>query len=189
MPDKALKLFVNYRRADESVFVELLRTHFMFRYERENVFMDFYSIPPFTRFADYIKSKVSECDVMVAIIGPRWLELLRDKEAKGEPDYARIELKGSAVSFPETGTGVSSIHSPHQAGGFYRTGCGRTTIRTMSLMREFQSRGAFGNIVIGFHHRSSLPRCMKLSRRLALQGFSGYCERNCAYPACSSFST
>ncbi len=47
---KRLKVFVNYRRSDEKIFVELLRTHFMFRYGQENVFMDFDSLPPFTNF-------------------------------------------------------------------------------------------------------------------------------------------
>ena len=42
-----LKLFVNYRRADEALFVQLMRTHFMYRYGRENVFMDFDTIPDF----------------------------------------------------------------------------------------------------------------------------------------------
>jgi hypothetical protein len=42
-----LKLFVNYRRADEPHFVQHMRTRFMHRYGRENVFMDFDTIPDF----------------------------------------------------------------------------------------------------------------------------------------------
>ena len=87
-----MKLFINYRRADEGVFVELLRTHFMNRYGRENVFMDFDSIPHFTRFADFIKFKIAESDVIVVMIGPRWLETIREREASGEPDFVRIEI-------------------------------------------------------------------------------------------------
>jgi hypothetical protein len=93
LPPKPLKIFVNYRRADEKIFVELLRTHFMWRYGRENVFMDFDSLPPFTNFDDFIRQKVRECDVVVMMIGKRWLELLRQKEAAGDPDYVRIELE------------------------------------------------------------------------------------------------
>lgn len=90
---RQLKLFVNYRRADERIFVELLRTHFMHRYGRENVFMDFDSIPLFEEFEDFIRQMVRECDVIAVMIGNRWLDLLREKEAKGEPDYVRLELE------------------------------------------------------------------------------------------------
>ncbi|MBL8161004.1 MAG: SUMF1/EgtB/PvdO family nonheme iron enzyme [Anaerolineae bacterium] len=90
---QSLRVFVNYRRADERIFVELLRTHFMHRYGRENVFMDFDSIPYFTNFEAFIVQKVAEADVIAMIIGPRWLELMHEKAAKGEPDYVRVELE------------------------------------------------------------------------------------------------
>lgn len=89
----SIKLFVNYRRADNAIFVELIRTWFMQRYGRENVFMDFDTIPPFARFEDFIRQKVRECDAVVSIIGPQWLELMQTKEAEGQPDYVRIELE------------------------------------------------------------------------------------------------
>ncbi len=93
MTPKQLKVFVNYRRADERYFVQSLRTHFMYRYDRENVFMDFDSIPPFTEFEQFIRQTVRECDVVAMMIGPRWVELRREKLVKGEPDYVLIELE------------------------------------------------------------------------------------------------
>ncbi|PJF26896.1 MAG: hypothetical protein CUN52_15235, partial [Phototrophicales bacterium] len=94
MPEEeSLTLFVNYRRADDKVFVELLRTHFMFRYGQDNVFMDFDTIPPFADFAEFIKDRVRASDVLVMIIGKNWLKLLKEKESKGEPDYVRMELE------------------------------------------------------------------------------------------------
>jgi hypothetical protein len=93
MFDVPIKIFVNYRRADHRDFVEHIRTWFMHRYGRENVFMDFDTIPPFARFESFIRQKVRECDVVVAIIGPRWLELMHQKTTEGQPDYVRIELE------------------------------------------------------------------------------------------------
>jgi len=93
MSQKQLKVFVNYRRADEKIFVEHLRTHFMNRYGRENVFMDFDSIPYFTEFDAFIKQKVRECDVVAMIVGNHWLELMQEKAAKGDSDYVRMELE------------------------------------------------------------------------------------------------
>src|SRR5262245_43154274 len=86
------KVFFNYRRSDNPDFVERIRDWFIRSYGRENVFMDFDNIPPFTRFSEFIREKVSECDVLIAIIGPTWLDALRQRIASGEEDYVRMEI-------------------------------------------------------------------------------------------------
>jgi formylglycine-generating enzyme required for sulfatase activity len=90
---KKLKVFVNYRRSDNKIFVELLRTHFMFRYGQENVFMDFDSLPPFTNFEEFIRETVRASDVVAMMIGKRWMKLMRAKAAQGGNDYVLIELE------------------------------------------------------------------------------------------------
>ncbi|MBL8163192.1 MAG: TIR domain-containing protein [Anaerolineae bacterium] len=88
------KIFFNYRRADFPDFVERVRDWFALRYGRDSVFMDSDTIPPFTPFADYIRERVRDCDVLVAFIGPRWLEILKEREQQpDDPDYVRIEIK------------------------------------------------------------------------------------------------
>lgn len=86
-------IFMSYRRADSPDFVERIRDWFVLRYGRDSVFMDFDNIPPFSRFADHIRERVRECDVLVAIIGPQWLEVLRDRLAHPEEDYVQIEIQ------------------------------------------------------------------------------------------------
>jgi hypothetical protein len=93
MSQQPLKLFINYRRADERIFVELLWTHFVNRYGLENVFMDFEGIPPFADFEMFIRQKVREVDVVAMMIGPQWTELRRAKAKAGETDYVLIELE------------------------------------------------------------------------------------------------
>lgn len=85
------KIFFSYRRADHPDFVERVRDWFALRYGRDSVFMDFDTIPPFTQFVDYIRDKVRECDVLVAFIGPQWLELLNNQ--KDGNDYVRMEIR------------------------------------------------------------------------------------------------
>ena len=92
MSDKQLKIFFSYRRDDNSEFVERIRDWFILRYQRENVFMDFDSIPPFVKFDDFIREKVRECDALIAVVGPRWMELLQEKASKFQDDYVRIEI-------------------------------------------------------------------------------------------------
>jgi tetratricopeptide (TPR) repeat protein len=92
MSNAPRKIFISYRRNDEQDFIERIRDWFIQRYGRENVFMDFDSIPPFTKFADYIREKVDETDVMVVIIGPKWVELLQERAKSFQDDYVRIEV-------------------------------------------------------------------------------------------------
>ncbi|MBZ0288600.1 MAG: toll/interleukin-1 receptor domain-containing protein, partial [Anaerolineae bacterium] len=96
MADQSLarrKIFLSYRRADHPDFVERIRDWFAWKYGRDSVFMDFDTIPPFTRFADFIREKVHECDVLVAIIGPNWLDLLNQRMNDSEEDYVRVEIR------------------------------------------------------------------------------------------------
>jgi len=88
------KIFFNYRRADNPDFVERIRDWFAWKYGRDSVFMDFDTIPPFTAFADFIREKVRECDLLVAIIGPQWLDILHDRLAHNdEEDYVQTEIR------------------------------------------------------------------------------------------------
>lgn len=40
-----------------------------------------------------IEENVSSCDAVLAVIGPRWLELLDEREQSGAPDFLKFELE------------------------------------------------------------------------------------------------
>jgi TIR domain/Prokaryotic STING domain len=90
---RSRKIFFSYRRADNFDFVERIRDRFIEIYGVENVFMDVDSIPAGAKFADKIHAMVQNCDAMIAIIGPSWLEVLQQKAARFEEDYVRTEIK------------------------------------------------------------------------------------------------
>jgi len=93
-PARKRRIFINYRRSDNTDFVERIRDWFVLRYGRENVFMDFDNIPPFTLFADFIRERVADCDVLVAIIGPQWIPMLKERlNQPDEEDYVQVEIK------------------------------------------------------------------------------------------------
>ncbi len=92
MATPSRKIFISYRRQDNPEFVERIRDWFIRPYGRDNVFMDFDTIPPMVKFADFIRKEIEACDVMLVIIGPRWIELLREKAANFEEDFVRIEV-------------------------------------------------------------------------------------------------
>ncbi|MBI5931730.1 MAG: SUMF1/EgtB/PvdO family nonheme iron enzyme [Chloroflexi bacterium] len=86
-------LFISYRRADHPDFVERIRDWFIANgYEDEHVFMDLSNMPYFTDFAEFIREKVLESEVVIVIIGPQWLELLRERAIRDETDYVRLEI-------------------------------------------------------------------------------------------------
>lgn len=85
-------IFISYRRSDHPDFAARIRDWLITRYGREHVFMDFDSIPPFVAFADFIKERIAQSDVVLVLIGPEWLSLLREKAAHVE-DYIVLELE------------------------------------------------------------------------------------------------
>ena len=52
--------------------------------------MDVQDIEPGADFAEAIEKTVGSCDVLVAVIGPRWVELLRS--GRGEQDFVEHEI-------------------------------------------------------------------------------------------------
>ncbi len=88
-----IRIFVSYRRADSPCFAERIRDWFMLAYQRENVFMDFDAIPPFVDFEVFIVEQIEKVDVMLVIIGPRWLDMLNQRMQTDELDYVRMEIR------------------------------------------------------------------------------------------------
>lgn len=56
--------------------------------------MDIDNIPAGHDFVDWIKKEVSQCDLMLAIIGPNWLDMLNRRAGKTD-DFVRIELEAA----------------------------------------------------------------------------------------------
>ncbi|HTC12649.1 MAG TPA: STING domain-containing protein [Chthoniobacterales bacterium] len=85
------KIFINYRRDEDHFdFVHHIYSWFVHHYGRENVFMDFESIPSGARFADVISNEIRKCDALVVVIGPKWTTLMRKKAFVD--DYVRSEI-------------------------------------------------------------------------------------------------
>lgn len=86
------RIFTSYRRIDHVDVAERIRDQFAARFGRDNVFIDFDSIPPATKWKECIRREIIQCDALVIIIGPRWLEILVKKLADNEEDYVYFEI-------------------------------------------------------------------------------------------------
>ncbi|HRP97481.1 MAG TPA: CHASE2 domain-containing protein [Rhodocyclaceae bacterium] len=88
---KALpRVFISYRRDDSLIHARLLHNELAARFGAERVFMDVDDIDYGEDFMRVIDAHLDSADVVVAVIGPRWTELLQRRLASD--DYVRHEL-------------------------------------------------------------------------------------------------
>jgi serine/threonine protein kinase/tetratricopeptide (TPR) repeat protein len=86
------RLFLSYRRADSPDTVKLLYERLVALLPGWGVFYDHESIGPGEAFPERLREEVTNATVVLAVIGPRWLELLRER--RGAPvDHVREELR------------------------------------------------------------------------------------------------
>ena len=89
-------IFISYRRDDTSGYAGRLCDRIRKEFGRENVFIDVDTLRPGDDFVDAINNSLEKCDLMLAVIGKRWLT---DVDEQGRPrledegDYVRIEIE------------------------------------------------------------------------------------------------
>ena len=89
------KIFVNYRRDDERAMVARVRDRLAGVFGSSNVFMDVDNLMAGQRFDKELEKALTVTDVFLAVIGPRWLDLLKERQATGERDYVCEEISGA----------------------------------------------------------------------------------------------
>jgi len=92
-----LRVFINYRHEDTWASALLLRDRLVNRLGAENVFLDAHDLQPGMKWLDEIKARRASCDVLLSLIGPRWISILKEREtaARAQPaqDYVRYEIE------------------------------------------------------------------------------------------------
>ncbi|MEW5958620.1 MAG: SUMF1/EgtB/PvdO family nonheme iron enzyme [Chloroflexota bacterium] len=92
------RIFISYRRDDSAGFAGRLYDRLGAHFGPENVFMDIDAIEPGLDFVEVIEQAVSSCDVLIALIGPRWLAVTdaRGRRRLDNPaDFVRLEIKAA----------------------------------------------------------------------------------------------
>jgi TIR domain len=94
---RQLRVFINYRRDDTWAEAQLLYDRLANRFGSENVFLDGRSLRPGLKWLDEIKSHFDSCNVLLSLIGPRWISIMRERDqatAVGPAeDYVRTEIQ------------------------------------------------------------------------------------------------
>ena len=99
-------IIISYRRADSDAIAGRIRDRLANHFGEDCVFMDIDSIPFGTDFRKHIQSELSQNDILVAVIGPKWTGPGRGRHLRimEENDPVRIEietaLKNASVVIP-----------------------------------------------------------------------------------------
>jgi TIR domain len=90
------KVFISYRREDSKWPARQLYEAFLRHLPHEQVFIDIDSIPPGADFVEILQHQVRECEIVLALIGPGWVENTDAKTGQrrlDDPkDFVRIEI-------------------------------------------------------------------------------------------------
>jgi WD40 repeat protein len=89
------QIFISYRRDDSPGSTGRLCDRLIARFGRNNIFMDVDSLPPGVDFAKAIRNSVESCDVLISVIGKRWLTSSDEKRRRrldNRDDFVRTEI-------------------------------------------------------------------------------------------------
>lgn len=88
------KIFISYRRADSQYVIDGIHTELCKHFPEEDVFLDVESIPLGVDFDIYLRDQIAAYDVVLAIIGPDWERIMKDRAGQ-EDDFVRIEIENA----------------------------------------------------------------------------------------------
>ncbi len=89
------QVFISYRRADSEGYVGRLRDQLIAKTGEDILFLDVDDIAPGQDFTQAIDDAISTCKVLVAVIGPQWVDI-EDREGNrrldNPHDFVRLEV-------------------------------------------------------------------------------------------------
>lgn len=91
----AAKVFISYRRDDSAGHAGRVHDRLEREFGRDLLFMDVDAIPLGADFVEVLTMEVAKCDVLLAIMGPGWLDARDDtgnRRLDHEHDFVRVEI-------------------------------------------------------------------------------------------------
>lgn len=89
-------IFIGYRRDDTGGDAGRIYDRLEAKFGDGRIFKDVDSIPRGVKFRDYVPTVIGKCQVFLALIGPRWIDMMGDGGARrlDDPeDLVRIEIE------------------------------------------------------------------------------------------------
>jgi formylglycine-generating enzyme required for sulfatase activity len=91
----AHKVFISYRRDDSAGHAGRVHDRLEREFGRDLLFMDVDSIQLGADFVEVLSTEVAKCDVLLAVIGPNWIDARDDaghRRIDSEHDFVRVEI-------------------------------------------------------------------------------------------------
>jgi hypothetical protein len=91
------RVFISYRRSDSSLFALTLSKELQERLDPGSVFIDIDDIPPGVDFRTHIADAVARCDVLLVLIGDKWLKKTKGGKRRLDDarDFVRVEIESA----------------------------------------------------------------------------------------------
>lgn len=89
------KIFISYRRNDSPGDARSIRDRLASAFGEGNVFMDVDALEAGQKFEAELSKSLSQCDVFLAIIGPRWEQELIERQQSNVRDYVADEIEAA----------------------------------------------------------------------------------------------
>lgn len=90
-----MKVFISYRRDDSRHITDRIYDFLSGKSGRASIFRDIDSITPGADFRAALKKAISSADIVLLVIGPRWLEMTDEsghRRIDNPDDYVRLEI-------------------------------------------------------------------------------------------------
>jgi hypothetical protein len=89
------KIVISYRRADSPGTAGRILDRLTGRYGKDSVFIDIDNIPAGVDFRQHIRNALEDCDIMLAIVGRKWLGPIARgrKRINEQSDIVRLEIE------------------------------------------------------------------------------------------------
>jgi MFS transporter, AAHS family, 4-hydroxybenzoate transporter len=113
------KITISYRRADADVMAGRIRDRLVDHYGDASIFMDIDNVPFGKDFRRHIAHAVSHSDILMVVMGRRWLGASRDGQSRinEENDFVRLEVETAlqnGVSIIPVLVGTARMPKPAQ---------------------------------------------------------------------------
>lgn len=88
----ANSIFISYRRSDSQDVTGRIHDRLSDHFTNDLIFRDVDSIPYGDDFQITLQESVSNCLVLVAVIGPTWFKVLQERMQRPQTDWVRTEI-------------------------------------------------------------------------------------------------
>src|SRR6266568_2992152 len=92
------RIFISYRREETAYPAGWLFDRLVAHFGKGQIFKDIDAIKPGDNFAEVIRSAVASCDVLLVLIGDRWLTIAGDdgrRRLDDPEDFVRLEIRAA----------------------------------------------------------------------------------------------